>query len=242
MSSENNSSEKLRDIFDIQISLAPDKARKLALLGKLEKNTTVVGNLDLSGTNITKLPDKLTVNGILNLSKTKLKKLPKDLTAKYLDITATAISEVPPCAKVEKLISTFEIKHNQPVNGARYLFVKQDNVAVCNSDVFTNAVEKGTLPKMPIKVATGEDDYDPPSIIIKGHKLPNDLHVLGFIFTDCKVLPKRLKVEGSLVAVGVTSLPNDLIADHVHVSEKVLPKLKKPKGVRNLTHWGPPRS
>jgi hypothetical protein len=56
----------------------------------------VGGSLDLSGTNISSLPDDLTVGGSLYLSGTNISSLPADLTVGgYLDLSGTNISSLP---------------------------------------------------------------------------------------------------------------------------------------------------
>lgn len=54
------------------------------------------GDLDLSGTSITVLPDNLTVNGFLDLSNTPITKLPDNLTVDgWLNLSDTPITELP---------------------------------------------------------------------------------------------------------------------------------------------------
>ena len=59
-------------------------------------NLTVGGSLDLSGTNITSLPDNLTVGGYLDLSGTNITSLPDNLTVGgSLDLRGTNITSLP---------------------------------------------------------------------------------------------------------------------------------------------------
>ena len=58
----------------------PAKAERLILSGKVTGPMNVTGSLDLSGTQITALPDNLTVTGSLYLSGTQITALPDNLT------------------------------------------------------------------------------------------------------------------------------------------------------------------
>ena len=63
---------------------------------ELPDNLTVGGYLDLRNTNITELPDNLTVGGYLYLSNTNITELPDNLTVGgYLDLRNTNITELP---------------------------------------------------------------------------------------------------------------------------------------------------
>lgn len=68
-----------------RIKLTLERAKEL-----MEKNN---GNLDLSGTSITALPDNLTVGGWLDLSGTEITALPDNLTVgDWLDLSGTKIT------------------------------------------------------------------------------------------------------------------------------------------------------
>ena len=70
------------------------------------------GNLDLSGTSITELPDNLTVGGVLDLSGTKITALPDNLTVGVgLDLSDTKITN--PTVK--------RLRHGEYVPG-KYLY------------------------------------------------------------------------------------------------------------------------
>jgi predicted nucleic acid binding AN1-type Zn finger protein len=63
---------------------------------ELPDNLTVGGSLDLRGTNITELPDNLTVGGSLDLRGTNITELPDNLTVGgYLYLSGTNITELP---------------------------------------------------------------------------------------------------------------------------------------------------
>ena len=67
-----------------------DEAKELILQGKFDVIKNVVGDLDLTGTKITSLPDNLTVGGSLYLDSTQIASLPDNLTVGedlYLDNT-----------------------------------------------------------------------------------------------------------------------------------------------------------
>ena len=96
-----------------------DEAEKLILQGKevtevigdlylsgtqitaLPDNLKVGGDLHLSGTPITALPDNLTVHGDLNLNDTPIRSLPDNLTVQgYLGLSGTKITSLPDNLKV----------------------------------------------------------------------------------------------------------------------------------------------
>ena len=65
-------------------------------------NIAVKQSLDLSGTQITELPDNLSVQGSLNLLGTKITKLPDNLrVGGYLDLRGTRITKLPKSLKVK---------------------------------------------------------------------------------------------------------------------------------------------
>ena len=94
---------------------------------KLPDNLTVGGYLDLSGTNITELPDNLTVGGYLDLSGTNITKLPDNLTVGgYLDLEGTNITELPDNLTVGGSLdlrgtNITELPDNLTVGGSLYL-------------------------------------------------------------------------------------------------------------------------
>ena len=76
-----------------------DEAEKLILQGK--EVTEVIGDLYLSGTQITALPDNLTVHGALYLSGTAITALPDNLTVhRDLYLNGTPITALPDNLKV----------------------------------------------------------------------------------------------------------------------------------------------
>ena len=82
------------------VGLSPDR---YTIDDKL--NITVRGSLDLSGTQITKLPDNLTVRGGLDLRGTQIKELPDNLTVGgFLDLRGTQITKLPKNLKVKGTI------------------------------------------------------------------------------------------------------------------------------------------
>ena len=75
----------------------------------LPDNLTVGGGLDLSNTKITSLPDNLTVGGILYLSNTKITSLPDNLAVGgSLDLRGTLITSLPDNLKVGGRIISYE--------------------------------------------------------------------------------------------------------------------------------------
>jgi hypothetical protein len=74
--------------FKIKLLLNPDDIT--------ENDLTVNGDLDLSNTNITKLPDNLTVQGTLNLAWSKITELPDNLAVEgNLYLYGTNIVKLP---------------------------------------------------------------------------------------------------------------------------------------------------
>ena len=74
----------------------PAKAERLILSGKGTGPMNVTGSLDLSGTQITALPDNLTVTGSLYLRSTQITALPDNLTVTgSLDLSGTQITALP---------------------------------------------------------------------------------------------------------------------------------------------------
>ena len=77
-------------------------------ISKLPDNLTVNGSLCLRNTNISKLPDNLTVGGYLYLSNTNISELPDNLTVNgWLDLSNTNISKLPDNLMVEGIIYGF---------------------------------------------------------------------------------------------------------------------------------------
>ena len=77
-----------------------DEAEKLILQGK-EVTKNVVGDLYLTGTPITALPDNLTVQGALYLRRTQITALPDNLTVHgTLNLRRTPITALPDNLKV----------------------------------------------------------------------------------------------------------------------------------------------
>lgn len=72
----------------------PLKYKLLNNLPLTDEELTVKGDLDLSFTNITNLPDNLTINGTLDLTNTKISKLPKNLRTYTLLMDNTNIEEI----------------------------------------------------------------------------------------------------------------------------------------------------
>ena len=65
-------------------------------ISKLPDNLSIKGNLGLGNTQMTELPNGLIVNGWLDISNTKISKLPKGLIiSDNLDISNTQITELP---------------------------------------------------------------------------------------------------------------------------------------------------
>jgi len=72
------------------------RAKRLATAGELPPNAIVDGWLDLSGTQITALPEGLTVHGGLDLRGTQITALPEGLTVHgSLDLSGTQITALP---------------------------------------------------------------------------------------------------------------------------------------------------
>ena len=170
------------------------------------------GYLDLSGTNITKLPDNLTVNESLNLERTNIAELPNNLTVgRYLLLKESKITELPDNLTVGYSLDLegtkiTKLSNNLTVGG--YLFFSgakiaelPDNLTVgCSLDL-----EGIKITKLPNNLIVGG------SLFLCGTKiteLPNDLTVgevfslRGIVITELQkskvtVLKNGDYVEGS---------------------------------------------
>ena len=91
-----NASDQLKDLLNLETFVSSEEARELALAGKLQHTTTVQGDLDLSGTKVTSLPEGLKVGGHLYLEGTKIKSLPEGLkVGGDLVLSGTEIKSLP---------------------------------------------------------------------------------------------------------------------------------------------------
>ena len=120
-----NSSEQLRDVFDIETVMAPTMARAAAIKGSLPKNTRITGDLQLAWTQVDYLPEGLIIEGHLNLSGAPIEKLPQGLVIKrnlYMD--HTGISRLPADVRVGGNIHTsFKTRaHNKPAGVAGSIY------------------------------------------------------------------------------------------------------------------------
>ncbi len=80
-------------------------------ISNLPENLNVDGDLDLSNTNISSLPENLTVGGSLDLSNTNISSLPKSLkVGGDLDLSDTKIKKHPKKLKVAGIIKLYSPK------------------------------------------------------------------------------------------------------------------------------------
>ena len=92
-------------VKDARVTVRGDLELSNTNITKLPDNLTVGGDLELSNTNITELPDNLTVGGWLDLSNTNITKLPDNLTVGgSLDLRNTNITKLPDNLMVEGYI------------------------------------------------------------------------------------------------------------------------------------------
>lgn len=224
------SSETLRDLLDIPVTLSPAEARELANKNALPKNAVVTGNLDLRFSHLEKLPPNLCVKGNIDINYSKITSLPKDLIIE---------------GQVFCLFD--DIEHSLPRSKIRNCFVREGNTAVCTSTAFEtlfNEMGITGLPDMPIHVKCGNDpDYDPTTIDLNLTKaeLPDNLTITGRVFFTSKnekiKIPNNLKIDGSLTIWGPTleSLPSDItVTKYITAKHKEFPL---PPGVKEIREF-----
>ena len=178
---------------------------------KLPKNLTIGGSLDLYRSSIKELPENLTVSGFLDLSDTPIKKLPEGLTVGWcLDLSGTDIKELP---------------ENLTVGG--YLDLSSTNIE-----------------ELPENLIVGGDLYLSNTDI---KKLPENLIVGGDLdlsCTDIKELPKGLTVEGDIIPrnsymdqrLKIKHLTNGTYVEGKYLyADEILTLVKKKKKFGNYT-------
>ena len=112
--------DKLKDLLNLETFVSGEEARELALAGKLKHTTTVKGDLDLSRSGITSLPEDLKVGGDLSLFDTPITSLPEGLkVGGSLDLRGTKITSLPNDLKVEGTIEGTNKKMKVP-KGIKY--------------------------------------------------------------------------------------------------------------------------
>lgn len=206
------------------------------------------GNIELSGSEITQLPDNLTVNGELILRNTDIKDLPNNLTVgDYLELWNTRIESIPDNLIVggSLYLNDTGIKslpNNLTVGGCLELCntpIKSlpDNLIVGGS-LFLNNTDIKSLPDNLMVRRTIELRNT------RITSLPDNLTVgcvLDIRDTRIKSLPDNLTVGDSLDlrGTGVTSLPDSLtvggvldirdtrITDNVEVNTTLSPEQQK---------------
>jgi len=100
--------DKLKDLLNLETKVSPNEARKLALSGRLLKNTTVLGNLNLAWTKLKHLPDNLTVCGHLCLQGTHISSLPANLIVnRNIYMESTQVTSLPVCLQVDGRVCGF---------------------------------------------------------------------------------------------------------------------------------------
>ena len=157
------------------------------------------GDLDLSKTNIERLPDNLTVKGTLNISNTPIKELPKNLTVDdSLLLENSNVERLPEDLTVESTLSLY----NTPVKEL------PDNLTVGGS----LDLDRTAIKELPEKLSVNGSLWLANSNI---EKLPDNLTVNGDLDlsnTPIKEMPKNLTVDDSLLLENsnVEKLPDNL--------------------------------
>ena len=191
----------------------------------LPDGLTVGGSLYLIGSSITSLPDNLTVGGYLNLIGTKITSLPDNLTVGgYLFLEGTPITSLP---------------ENLTVGGNLYLRGTSITSLPDGLTVGGNLDLRGTLiTSLPDNLTVGgyldlrgtKITSLPDNLTVGGYldlrgssitSLPDNLTVGGFldlIGTKITSLPDNLTVECSLYLRGtnITSLPENITCGRIH--------------------------
>ena len=143
------------------------------------------GNLDLRGSNITKLPDGLVVNGSLNLAATPIAKLPNGLVVNdFLDISETQIAEIPDDLVIGETLYTY----STPITKL------PDNLVIVGDLDISNS----RITELPSGLVVG-GDLDISDTLIE--KLPDDLKIGGIVNYDINMeFPEPCKLgEGEYV-------------------------------------------
>ena len=165
------------------------------------------GNLNLSYSNITKLPNDLYVSGELDLRGCKqLEKLPNNLYVKYsLDIIGCdQLTELPDKLHVGNHL---DLRNLQITNLPNELYV--GGLLVLKNTPLDNMTEMPTGVK--VKQGVLFSNFYLPKGEFKAHEGDLDLSHLTYI----EALPKGLHVMGGLNLhnTGIESLPEDLVVD-----------------------------
>ena len=198
---------------------------------KLPKNLKIKGNLNISYSGITKIPEEciftslhMCYTRITNLPdnlkldtlfahNSKLKKLPNGLTVNNLNICSTRIKKIPSDCQFKNLNISYTKIKSIP-----------DNLVLKNLYLNNSLVKK--LPKNltvegVLKIDDTQITYIPNDCVFKtleGYnsqitKLRNNLTIDNLILNRSKLikLPKNLKIKGSLQIgnTAVTNIPND---------------------------------
>lgn len=172
----------------------------------LPKNLVVPGWLDLSGSQITSLPDGLYVNDSLYLSRTRINRLPKDLKVDgWIELSGSQITSLPDNLTVNGRLNL----SNTPLKSLPKGLMVKDELNLKNTLITSlpeDLVVGGNLDLKGTMV-----DSIPNGLIIGGSldligtpidSLPENLTVGGWIYltgTNVKKLPRNLKVGGKVL-------------------------------------------
>ncbi|MDD5293736.1 MAG: hypothetical protein PHW40_05440, partial [Candidatus Izemoplasmatales bacterium] len=167
----------------------------------LPNGLTVGGSLDLSGTNITSLPNGLTVGGSLDLSNTKITSLPDNLTVDgLLDLNNTTITSLP---------------DNLTVDGSLYLRNTKITSLPDNLTVGGSLYLRYTkITSLPDNLTVGGSLYLRYTQITS---LPDDLLVGNMIYSDLGLQAKKI-IHGTVTDKWVFA---DDILTHIKVVKKI---------------------
>ena len=197
---------------------------------QLPDNLTIHGNLDLSYTNITKLPDNLTVNGNLYLFCSLITKLPDNLTVNgNLYLFCSLITKLP---------------DNLTVYGSLYLSHTKmsqlpDNLTV-NGNLDLSSTSITQLPNN----LTVKNYLNLANALIT--KLPNNLTVgghLDLINTNITEIPPSLKVGRDLFSSNLSlPLKNKLqngtyVENNYLYTDNILTHVARAKKINNYTYY-----
>lgn len=185
----------------------------------LPDNLTVVGNLDLYESRITKLPKGLVVTECLRLDKSLIKELSNDLYVGHdLQMNFTEITSIPATIKVYGYIYLGKKISKLPDN----LTIETDlDLRYTTVSVLPKGLHvKRDLNITGLKIKQLPDDIvvDRTYILTSSSitSLPDDMQVNGSLLinnTKITSLPKNLRIKDTLnlERTGIFSLPNDLV-------------------------------
>ena len=217
-------------------------------LNKIMKKNN--GNLNLSHTDVTQLPDNLTIHGNLDLSYTKITELPNNLTVNgNLSLFCSPITKLPDNLTVNGNLSLFcspitKLPDNLTVNGNLYLSHAKISQLPNNLTVNGNLDLSSTLITQLPNNLTVKNYLNLANAPIT--KLPNNLTVGRYLTiknTNITEIPSSLKVGRDLLSDTLLLPPENRLKNGTYVennylyADNILTHIKKTKKINNYTYY-----